>query len=128
MPFEEKIRESLWKNGVVLSFDLDTERLKKYFSKTAPQGAYDVIKRFLKNNGFEHRKDSDYVNSRLNKVDASKLMYSFARKNKWFPLCAKKMIISPNVITLDIIQGIRELTDTEWQAEKDAENASAALL
>lgn len=32
------------------------------YSKTSPQGAYEAIKRYLLKNGFEHRKDSDYIN------------------------------------------------------------------
>lgn len=55
-------KNNTWKNGVVLSFDLDAEKLKLYYSKTSTQGAYAVIKRYLLKNGFEHRKDSDYVN------------------------------------------------------------------
>lgn len=122
MPSEANQKKSLWENGVVLSFDLDTENLRKYFSRTSPQGAYDVIKRFLKSNGFEHRKDSDYVNPNLDKIDTSKLLYLFAKENKWLPLCAKKMIISPNVITLDIIDDIWKMADLQWQAQKDSEN------
>ena len=59
---QTKARRSQWARGVVLSFDFDTARLRTYFSQTSPQGAYAVIKQFLKKNGFEHRKDSDYVN------------------------------------------------------------------
>lgn len=125
MPSDTSRGKSLWANGVVLSFDLDTESLKKYFSKTSPQGAYDVIKRFLKGSGFEHRRDSDYVNSKLDKIDTSKLLYLFAKDNKWFPLCVNKMIISPNIITLDIVDDIKGMIDEDWKAQKDKSNSSA---
>lgn len=46
LPSKNKQGGNLWMRGVVLSFDLDTAKLKSYFSKTSPQGAYDVIKRF----------------------------------------------------------------------------------
>ena len=58
-------KSDIWKNGVVLSFDLDTIKLRDYYSKTSPQGAYEIIKHFLKKNGFKHEKDSDYVNVKI---------------------------------------------------------------
>lgn len=110
---------SLWERGIVLSFDLDTIKLKIYYSKTSPQGAYDVVKRFLKKNGFEHKKDSDYVNINIDKVTAAELMYFFAKENKWFPLCINKMNISPNVETLDISAQLKLLVDEKWKQQKD---------
>lgn len=53
--------KNLWAKGIVLSFDFEIDKLKKYYSKTSPQGAYEIMKRFLLKNGFEHLKDSDYV-------------------------------------------------------------------
>jgi len=121
LPSKNKQGGNLWMRGVVLSFDLDTAKLKSYFSKTSPQGAYDVIKRFLLNNGFEHKKDSDYVNVNIDKVATVDLLVDFADENKWFPLCINKMNISPNVETLDISIQIERLTDKEWKKQKDIE-------
>lgn len=121
MPFKtDKI--NLWEHGVVLSFDLDTASLKKYFSKTSPHGAYDVVKRFLKNNGFKHKKDSDYVNENIGKIAAVDLLVDFTDQNKWFPLCVNKMNISPNVAVLDISEELKQLADEDWQKQKDEEN------
>ena len=50
-----------WQNGVVLSFDLDTNLLKQHYS-IHYSGAYRLIKNFLLKNGFEHNQDSDYIN------------------------------------------------------------------
>lgn len=122
----EKKGQNQWTNGVVLSFDFDTAKLKRYFSATSPQGAYSVIKNFLKKNGFEHRKDSDYVNGNIDKVTTVDILVEFADKNKWFPICVNKMNISPNVATLDITEELEQLVDTEWKAEKDKERSVAS--
>lgn len=115
-------KSDVWKNGVVLSFDLDTIKLRDYYSKTSPQGAYEVIKHFLKKNGFKHEKDSDYVNDKIDKITTAKLIYNFSKSNKWFPLCINKMNISPNVESLDISLQIVQLADKKWKAKKDKEN------
>lgn len=107
-------KSSLWQNGIVLSFDLDTTKLKEYYSKTSPQGAYDLLKRFLIKNGFEHRKDSDYVNPNIERRYAVRLLHHFMNDNKWFPLCINKMNISPNVEVLDIAEDLRELAEENW--------------
>ncbi len=116
---QTKARRSQWARGVVLSFDFDTARLRTYFSQTSPQGAYAVIKQFLKKNGFEHRKDSDYVNETIDKVDTVDLLVEFADEHKWFPICVNKMNISPNVVTLDITAELELLIDEDWKAEQD---------
>lgn len=122
MPSKNEQGENLWARGVVLSFDLDTVKLKSYFSKTSPQGAYDVVKRFLLDHGFEHKKDSDYVvDASIDKVTTVDLLMDFADENKWFPLCVNKMNISPNVATLDITIQLEQLIDEEWKKQKDRE-------
>lgn len=123
MPSNNEI-SGLWKNGVVLSFDLNTSNLKIYYSKNSPQNAYKLLKIFLKNNGFEHKKDSDYVNPLINRLKTVRLLTDFAKKNKWFPLCINKMNISPNVETLDISMQIESLIDKDWKNKKDFENLS----
>lgn len=119
--------KGLWTNGVVLSFDLSTIKLKDYFSKTSPQGAYDIIKRFLIKNGFEHRKDSDYVNSNIDKVSTVDLLVDFSDRNKWFPLCVNKMNISPNIETLDVTAQLEGLIDEDWKNQKDKENKNCFI-
>ena len=122
LPSNNKRNESLWRNGVVLSFDLSIAKLKDYFSNSSPQGAYDIIKRFLLNNGFEHKKDSDYVNTNIDKIDTVDFLVDFSEDHKWFPLCVNKMNISPNIETLDITTQLEGLIDEEWKVQKDKEN------
>lgn len=92
MPYKK-----LWENGVVLSFDLDTKMLRRYYSDKSPKNAYGEIKKMLKREGFEHKKDSDYVNEEIDKVKTVIIIEEFSQENKWFPLCVNKINISPNV-------------------------------
>lgn len=113
---------SEYKNGTILTFDLSINNLKKYYSKTSPKNAYRYIKNFLLKNGFEHLKDSDYLNKNIRDVETSLLMLDFGANNKWFPLCVEKLNISPNVERLDISDNIKNLVDEDWLKEKDLEN------
>ncbi len=105
---------NLWKNGVVLSFDLDTENLRKHFNQKHPENAYSVIRRFLEKNGFEHLKDSDYKHHTLDKIDSFDLLRQFTDNHEWFRLSLSKMILSPNITQLDITA---ELTSPKPQTE-----------
>lgn len=115
-----------WKNGVVLSFDFRVDDLKTYYSEKYPQAAYRVIKDFLVKNGFEHLKDSDYKSLSYDDVGATKLLYEFAKENKWFPFCLEKMDISPNVVKLDISHDLWEVRDDKWAEERLGKNGRIA--
>lgn len=106
-----KNEDNMWAYGVILSFDFNTKLLKEYFSITSPQGAYRVMKYFLLSHGFEHKKDSDYVNIKIHKVKAVDLLLDFAENNAWFPICVNKMNISPNIISLDISTQLQRLVN-----------------
>lgn len=119
MPYKQN---SIWDNGVVLSFDLVVSDLRQYYSKSSPQNAYTVIKQYLVNNGFTHIKDSDYYHTKLDVVDTQKLLIDFEKKHKWFPFCVGKVIISPNVKSLDVTQSIKKGQDKNWLAQRQAQN------
>lgn len=102
---------------MVSSFDFVVDDLKTYYSETSPHGAYDVIRTYLLNNGFEHLKDSDYKNIHMDDLETADLLYHFSRENKWFPYCLKKMDISLNVERLDVSRDIWALRDEEWAKE-----------
>lgn len=119
MPYKQN---SIWDNGVVLSFDLVVSDLRQYYSKSSPQNAYTVIKQYLVNNGFTHIKDSDYVNPNIDFLKANRLIFNFSQKNKWFPYCVNKVIVSPNVKSLDLTTRIRKRKDKNWLAQRQAQN------
>lgn len=117
MQFDEK--NGLWDRGIVLSFDFKIDKLRRYYSKESPENAYKVVKNFLLKNGFEHLKDSDYLSLGLNRFKTSILLKDFSFKNKWFPLCIEKLILSPNVESLDVSNTIRTFIDDDFKRVKD---------
>ena len=106
------MKNDTWPNGVVLSFDLDTKLLKKYYSINYT-GAYKIIKNFLLKNGFEHNQDSDYINPNMTRVDAVDTLVDLSYKYTWFPLCVKKVNLSPNVEVLEVSNEIRNFINNE---------------
>ena len=119
LPSKEK--ESVWQHGIVLSFDFVVESLKLYYSAKSPQGAYEVMKRYLLDHGFQHKKDTDYVHKRMDRVAAVGILVYFAEDNKWFPFCVRKLIISPNIMELDIAAEFQQLGDEEFKKAKEQE-------
>lgn len=101
--------KTLWKNGVILSFDLDTNKLKEYYTGNTVNKAYRDIQRHLISEGFSHLKDSDYVNENIQDFNAHKIIMEFSEENKWFPFCINKLNISPNIEKIDISDEIRKL-------------------
>lgn len=120
--------KGIWANGVVLTFDFVVDDLMVYYSSTAPQGAYEVIRSYLIKNGFEHLKDSDYKNEKIDDLETADLLYHFSVKNKWFPFCLKKLGISPNVIKLDVSADIRAFCDEEWGREQEEKRTDPNVL
>lgn len=70
------------------------------------------INTFL-NNDFEYKRDSDYVNSYIDKIRTVELIRKFSKANKLFPIYINKINISPNLQILDIYTDIIILTDEE---------------
>ncbi len=115
------MNNNIWKDGVVLSFDLDTNKLREYYHPKYPENAYDVIRRFLEKKGFEHLRDTDYVNYHMNKKQTLSLLKEFNQNQKWFPACKTKVIISPNNQSLDVSKIIDKDIDKNWLKEKKLE-------
>lgn len=109
--------KTLWENGVILSFDLDTNKLKEYYTGNTFNKAYRDIQRYLISEGFSHLKDSDYINENIQDFNAHKIIMEFSEENKWFPFCINKLNISPNIEKIDISDEIRKLQDKEWEEE-----------
>lgn len=106
--------------GVLLTFDFKVSTLKRYYSRTSPQGAYEKFSQYLIKNSFEKTKDSDYISWNLNKQGAVDVIAEFAKTNKWFPLCVEKISVTPTVSIWDISEQIKiAYTDEDWKAEQD---------
>lgn len=132
MPFDNKGQPysgDFFGKGVVVSFDLVTANLKKYYSEKSPQGAYEVIAKEFENHGFEKLKDSDYRNNAMSEFDALEMIKNFAQKEKWFPASVDKIIVSPNVPRLDISDTVKEVfADKDWINAKDKEYAEKQAI
>lgn len=87
---DQRKGSGVWADGVLLTFDLVMAELERYYSAKNPQNAYNVIKRFLIQNGFEHLRDTDYKNPNIDKVDTVDLLYHFSQKTNGFPFVSVK--------------------------------------
>ena len=115
-----------FQTGVVVSFDFIYDDLRRYYSQKSPQGAYAVIERAFVSKGFQKLGDSDYKHDTIDEAAALKIIADFAKREKWFPVCIRKVIVSPNVPNLDISDDIRAFyTDDEWKREKDEQYINA---
>lgn len=75
-----------------INFDLSTNELKKHFSNTAE--AYNKIKEFMIQNGFEHRQYSSYISKEpIDDYDFSQILEIFARKHIWLKDCLQNFDI-----------------------------------
>ena len=71
-----------------INFDLSTNELKKHFPNTAE--AYNQIKAFMFENGFEHRQYSGYASiGPMNERGVTKLARKLNDRFAWLPPCVQ---------------------------------------
>jgi len=73
-----------------LNFDLDTNKLKEYYPDKTYTNAYEDIRKFLSENGFEHRQGSGYISQKemtINKV--TEIIEELTDKFSWLKHCFK---------------------------------------
>lgn len=70
-----------------INFDLDTHKLKIFYSSSRYQGAYDKIRRFLEKRGFVHRQWSGYQS--INKMSDAEITFIITEMGKHFPWLAQ---------------------------------------
>lgn len=76
-----------------INFDLSTNELKKHFANTAE--AYNQIKRFMLENGFEHRQYSGYVShTMLDEYMVSKLIKKMDGSLSWLSTCVQRFDVT----------------------------------
>ena len=81
-----------------------------------------MMKRYLLDLGFQHKKDTDYVHEEMDRITLVGIWIDFIEGNKWFPFCLNKLIISPNIMELDIAEELQQLGDEEFKKKKETEN------
>lgn len=105
--------------GTVLTFDFVIEELKTFYSPVSPQNAYREIKMYLLQFGFEHLKDSDYKHPELSMEQSLSIIREYAKNNKWFAPCLKKLNLSPNIPVLDVSGELKLMyCDEDWLNSK----------
>lgn len=112
-----------------INFDLSTADLKKYFKNTAE--AYNQIKNFMLQNGFEHRQYSGYVsNDRLHDYNITNLTIRLRNQFSWLSHCAQKFDVTDigdQHDLRDILTGKKSIKQTRQQiyskATIDKQNA-----
>jgi len=104
-----------------LHFDLNTKKLKEHYLNKNYTEAYNDIKKFLIKNGFEHKKDSDYISKeKLKPSEVAFIIQDLTKKYIWLKACCKKFesfVYRPDD-KLDLLKTINEtITSTIIQKE-----------
>lgn len=100
-----------------INFDLSTEELRKHFGNNTAK-AYELIKDFFLNKGFEHRQYSSYISKKpIDDYDFSQILELFARKHIWLKDCLQGFDIL-NVENEQKIDGAEQIRNTAQEAEQ----------
>ncbi len=84
-----------------INFDLDTRELLKYFKNT--HQAYSSIKKFMEENGFEHRQYSGYISSKpMSTHYLTDITEKLNKKFKWLKDCVQKYDVTEIGETYDL--------------------------
>ena len=113
-----------------INFDLSTADLKKYFKNTAE--AYNQIKNFMLQNGFEHRQYSGYVSKEaMEDDDVALIAFNFTRQFRWLSHCTQKFDVTDigdQHDLMDILTGKKSVKQTRQQVySKDTLDKQNAL-
>jgi len=94
-----------------IHFDLDINKLKEHYPNKNYTNAYEDIRKFLTNNGFEHKKDSDYISKeKIKPYEVEYIIQDLTKQYTWLKACCKKFesfIYRPED-RLDLLKTINE--------------------
>ncbi|EDO6742891.1 virulence-associated protein VapD [Campylobacter coli] len=80
-------------NRKAINFDLSTKSLEKYFKDT--REPYSLIKKFMLENGFEHRQYSGYTSKEpINERRVIRIVNKLTKKFTWLGECVKEFDIT----------------------------------
>ena len=78
-----------------VNFDLSDAKLKEYYSKKNPKGAYGKILRYFKEHNFEHRQYSGYRSKeKMSDVEIMDLMNDLFEQLPWIEKVAEKIDVT----------------------------------
>jgi len=91
-----------------LNFDLDTKKLKEYYSNNYPN-AYNDIKKFLLKNGFEHTQGSGYISKKeMSNAKLVIVIEELGDSLSWLKDCCKTLHYSDVKPVYDGLEIIKE--------------------
>lgn len=73
-----------------ISFDLDTKALKTYYPSGSWKNAYEVIRRYMVNSGFNWLQGSVYVSQKpVASAEVTNILDELIDKNPWLNVCMR---------------------------------------
>jgi virulence-associated protein VapD len=100
--------------AIQVNFDLDTKKLDAVFGTGKYRKGYALIKRYLENNGFEHRQWSGYRSlSAVSTIHIIDIINEMSRALPWFLSCAHKIDVTNIGREFDMIKTLRDMQDDE---------------
>lgn len=74
-----------------INFDLSVNKLRNYYSTTAPQKAYKELSRYFLEHSFQHRQWSGYISTiPLSKFDLLDLTNNIHKEFPWLYICSSR--------------------------------------
>jgi len=102
-----------------LNFDLDTKKLKEYYPNKNYTEAYNDIKKFLTDNGFEHRQGSGYISkNNMSNQEAVNLVIELNKNHTWLETCCKTFYYSNIGQEYDALLSIKKDKNKTLEANK----------
>jgi virulence-associated protein VapD len=108
------------------NFDLSIEKLNEHYPHSQNY-AWEQIKNFMIDNGFEHRQKSGYLSKiKMGKKRVDNLTQDFQKTFPWFEKCANKADFTIQGDNFDALSAMKMLAEQEQ--EKMEINKAANLL
>jgi len=106
-----------------INFDLDTNKLKKYYPGQNYIDAYKDLKKFFEYYDFEHRQYSGYVSKvSMKESDIDSIILNLGKQFAWLKLCVNKFDVTNVGKQYDMLkkikQGIYKLTKRDYTYHK----------
>jgi len=106
-----------------LNFDLDTKKLKEHYANKNYTNAYEDIRKFLSENGFEHRQGSGYISKETMSVQETIIIIKELNKNHpWLETCCKTFYYSDIGQEYDALSSIKEDKNKTLEIDKIQNN------
>ncbi|EKT0418639.1 vapd [Campylobacter jejuni] len=104
-------------NRKAINFDLSTKSLEKYFKDT--REPYSLIKKFMLENGFEHRQYSGYTSKEpINERRVIRIVNKLTKKFTWLGECIKEFDITEIGEQYSLKETIQDLCAKELNAQQ----------